>query len=193
MNDAELDRLLDVWKAPAPPPSLRQGLRAQFPRPEPRRFSRRRWLVLLLAVAATLAIGMEAARPHSWSSAIVQFLSEVYEGVTGTIETWPASRIVAKVRNSDPQVYVDGQPGATLKYHPLVGPWGEARMDVQVPGEGVFSITTHDLRDADHDWTEAGRIHDSVIEFQAGRKSVRIVCNKPIVDKARPLFVRKSR
>jgi hypothetical protein len=32
MNDQELDRLLDLWEPPPPRPSLRDGLRAQFPR-----------------------------------------------------------------------------------------------------------------------------------------------------------------
>jgi hypothetical protein len=143
-------------------------------------------LLVVLAATATLAIGMEESRQNSWGSGIVQLFSEVYEGVTGTIETWPSRRVTAQVRQSDPRVYVDGELSAPLKYGPLVGPWGEAAMIVRIPGEGRFYITPQRVAD---DWIEVGLIHDNVIEFQAGRKSVRIVCNKQIVDTDRPVFV----
>jgi hypothetical protein len=66
-------------------------------------------------------------------------------------------------------------------------------MDVQVPGEGVYSIISYPMRSHRADggltgWVEAGRIHGNVIEFQAGGAQVRIECDKPIVDSDRPVF-----
>jgi hypothetical protein len=61
-------------------------------------------------------------------------------------------------------------------------------MNVQVPGEGVYSITSYPRGLTG--WVAAGHIHGSVIEFQAGGKQVRIECNRPIVDSDRPVFAR---
>jgi hypothetical protein len=56
MNDTELDRLLDTWETPEPPPSLREGLRARFPQADRPRFARPLGWVLVIAVASvTLA------------------------------------------------------------------------------------------------------------------------------------------
>ena len=64
-------------------------------------------------------------------------------------------------------------------------------MAVQVPGEGVYWITFFRRRLTG--WVEAGRIHGSVIEFQADGKQVRIECSRPIVDSDRPVFVMRRR
>jgi hypothetical protein len=180
MNDTELDRLLDDWKAPAASPSLREGLRARFPRAQRHRFPRPLRLVLVIAVAsATLAIGMERGRENPWGVRIVSVLNGLYEGVVDRVEIWRANSLVAQIRESRPKVYVDGQLVAPLQYGRA------ATMEVQVPGVGVYSITSYPILTP---WVEAGHIYGNVIEFQAGGRQVRIECDKPIVDSDRPVF-----
>jgi hypothetical protein len=181
MNDAELDRLLDTWKVPPPPASLRAGLKARFPRAEPRRFARPlRWILVLVTASATLAVGFEKRTSDLWDSGLVRVLSQLSEGVIESFAVWRASALVNQIRESEPKVYVNGQLVAPLRYG------HGASMDVQVPGEGVYSIITYPAGLSG--WVEAGRIHGSMIEFQAGSKQVRIECNKPIVDFDRPVF-----
>lgn len=62
MNDAELDRLLDMWQPPEPPPSLREGLLARFPRGERRQFVRPLRWVLAIAIAS-IALALAWSRP----------------------------------------------------------------------------------------------------------------------------------
>ena len=62
MNDTELDRLLDTWEAPAPLPSLREGVRGRFPRAEPRRFRPLGWMLAIVVASAALAIGTGQSR-----------------------------------------------------------------------------------------------------------------------------------
>ncbi|MBZ5625510.1 MAG: hypothetical protein LAQ69_43465 [Acidobacteriia bacterium] len=58
MNEAELDRLLDTWKAPAPPPSLRRGLVAALPIQRCRVFGvPLRWVLAVAAAAICAALG----------------------------------------------------------------------------------------------------------------------------------------
>jgi hypothetical protein len=109
------------------------------------------------------------------------------ENLLEGLEAWQATSIVAQIRQSEPKVYVDGQLVAPLKYGPA------ASIDVQVPGDGVYSIIPYPIRrhrasGEPTGWVEAGHLHGSVIEFQAGGKPVRIECNKPIVDTDRPVF-----
>lgn len=140
MNDTELDRLLDVWKAPAPPPSLREGLRERFPRPERRRFSRRlRWVWVIAFASATLAIGMEQSGENFWDYRIVRVLNWLYEGFFEGFEARLATSRVARIRQSEPKVDVEGQLAAPLEYGPA------ARMDVHVPGDGVYSIISYPM------------------------------------------------
>jgi hypothetical protein len=183
MNDTELDLLLDTWEAPLPAPSLRAGLRARFPRPEPRRSTRPlRWVLAIAVASATLAIGMEQSGTNPWDFRLVRAVNRLYEDFVQALEAWRASGLVARIRQSDPKVYVDGRQ---------VGPLGyghAATMEVQVPGEGRYSIISFPGLTG---WIEAGHIHGSVIEFQAGSKHVRIECNKPIVDSDRPVFARR--
>jgi len=188
MNDTELDRLLDTWETPEPPPSLREGLRERFPRAERPRFTRPLGWVLVIAVASvTLAIGMGQSGENPWDFRIVRVLNQLYQNFLEGLEAWQATTIVAQIRQSEPRVYVDGQLVAPLKYGPA------ASMDVQVPGDGVYSIMSYPMPSHRADggltgWVEAGHIHSNVIEFQAGSKQVRIECNKPIVDSDRPVF-----
>jgi hypothetical protein len=188
MNETELDRLLDSWTAPAPPASLREGLRARFPRAERRRFTRPlRWGLVIATASIMLAIGMGQNLKNPWDFPVVRVLNQLYENFLDGLEAWQSSGIVARVRQSEAKVYVEGQLVAPLKYGPA------ASMHVQVPGDGVYLITSYPMPRHQADgrptgWVEAGHIHGNVIEFQAGSKQVRIECNKPIVDSDRPVF-----
>jgi len=187
MNDADLDLLLDNWEAPASPASLREGLRGRFPRADRRRFVRPLGWVLAIALAsAALVVGMEQSEGSPWASGFVRGLDRFYENLIEGFEIWRVTKIVTQIRQSEPKVYVNGQLVAPLAYG------HGASMDVQVPGEGVYSITLLLGRSADgglNGWAEAGHIHGNVIEFQAGSKQVRIVCTRPIVNFDRPIFV----
>jgi hypothetical protein len=189
MNDSELDQLLSVWQAPAPPRSLRDGVRARFPRAERRSFARPlRWTLAIAALSIALA-GMAQTSDSSGEFPLVRIVRQLYESFLAGREARRPAAIVAQVRRSDPKVYVDGLLAAPLGYGPA------ATMKVQVPGEGVYSVTAYRFtktQDADGrptGWVEAGRIHGNVIEFQAGGKQVRIECNQPVVDQDRPVFV----
>ena len=92
-----------------------------------------------------------------------------------------AAYIVDQIRNSEPKVYINGKLGQPVEFMQAT------RMDVNVPGEGVFSVM---LIAGIKGFTEAGTIHDNVIEFQAGSKQVRIECNGQVVHSERPVFTR---
>jgi hypothetical protein len=144
--------------------------------------------MLVIAVASvTLAVGMGQSGENPWDIRVVRVLNQLYENSLEGLEAWQATSIVAQVRQSEPKVYVDGQLVAPLKYGHA------ASMDVQVPGDGVYSIISYPIPSHRADggltgWVEAGQIHGNVIEFRAGSKQVRIECNKPIVDSDRPVF-----
>src|SRR5208337_4084981 len=87
MNDSELDGLLESWEAPAPPASLREGLRARFPRAERRGFARPlRWALAIAVASATLGIGMEQMGESGWDFRLVQVLNQMYEHVVEGLE-----------------------------------------------------------------------------------------------------------
>jgi len=182
MNDQELDQVLDSWEAPAPPRSLREGLRARFPRTERRGVARPlRWVLAVAAVSATLALGMEKTGASPWDFRIGQTLQGWYDAFMTGVELHHAAYNVEMVRNSDPKVYIDGKLAGTLEFKHAT------RMDVDVPGEGVYSlILVHGVKG----FAESGTIHDNVIEFHAGSRQVRIECNQKIVHSERPVFVR---
>ncbi|MBZ5577479.1 MAG: hypothetical protein LAP40_13035 [Acidobacteriia bacterium] len=192
MNDTELDRLLDSWEAPAAPSSLRQDLRAHFPRPERREFLRPlRWALAIGVASVALAVGVAQTSESQWNYRVVRVFNQIYEHLQGVIEVHQVTSIVAEIRKAEPKVYVDGQLVAPLEF-------GRATlMDVQVAGDGVYSITlyrntrTFDAANRPTGWVQSGHFHGSVIEFRAGVRQVRIECSKPIVDSDRPVFVRR--
>lgn len=145
----------------------------------------------IVVASIALAFGMAQTSESQGNYRIVRILDALYNHLLGGFEAHQASRIVAQVRQSEPKVYVDGQLVAPLEYGPAT------RMDVQVPGDGVYSIMVYRFmqrQTADGSptgWVAAGQIHGNVIEFQAGGKQVRIECNQPIVDSDRPVFVRR--
>ena len=192
MNDTELDRLLDVWRPPEPPPSLREGLLARFPRVERRQFARPlRWVLAIAVTSIALALAMAQTGAGSSDFPLLNVLTRVYHGFLFNLEARQAPRTVARIRNADPKVYVDGQPAPPLQYA------SAASILVQVPGDSVYSIVIVNLRLMDPDslpggWVE-GRAHGSVVEFQADSHQVRIECNQPIFETDRSVFARRWR
>jgi hypothetical protein len=59
MNDTELDNMLNTWKAPEAPTSIRAGLQSRFPAKRPLRLLgvRPRWVLAFAAAAGALAVG----------------------------------------------------------------------------------------------------------------------------------------
>jgi hypothetical protein len=59
MNDTELDNMLDTWKVPEAPASMRAGLKSQFRAKPPLRLLgvRPRWVLAFAAAAGALAVG----------------------------------------------------------------------------------------------------------------------------------------
>jgi hypothetical protein len=101
-----------------------------------------------------------------------------------------AARIVAKIRQSKPKVYVNGKLAGPLEY-------GAAdSMKVHLP-DGVYSLMLYPYiaqENADGQpirWSEAGHIHGKLIEFQAGSQGVRIECDGVLVDRDRGVFIRR--
>jgi hypothetical protein len=195
MNDNELDRLLDLWEAPPPRRSLRDGLQARFPRSDRRGFaSPLRWALAILLASVALVVALAGAVAIAQSSytlsdlPVVRTLNGLYQNFLEARQAGRAKSIVTRIAESEPQVFVDGRSVAPLEFGPA------ATMNVQIPGEGVYSITSYPVaerRTADGrptGWVEAGHIHGKVIEFRAAGKQVRIECNKPIVDGDRPVF-----
>jgi len=121
MNETDLDRLLNTWEAPAPPASLRQGLRMRFPRAERRSFARPlRWAFVLALASAVLAIGIDQS-DNAWDFRLVRVFNRYYELVIEGFEAWRATSIVTQIRQSEPKVYVDGQLVAHWSMAPAAG------------------------------------------------------------------------
>lgn len=195
MNDTELDRLLDLWEPPSPSRSLRDGVRTRFPRAERFGFVRPlRWALATLVVSGALAIALAGAVAIAQSNdtltdlPVIRSLNELYQNFVEARQAARAKEIATRISESAPKVFVDGRPVAPLQFGPA------ATMDVQIPGDGVYSITMFPMaertaNDRPTGWVEAGHVSGNVIEFQAGGKQVRIESNRPIVDRTRPVFV----
>ena len=177
MTDAELDRILNAWEAPPPPPGLRQALHTRLTWPRRRFFRPLRWALAIAAASFTLVIATEQPAANPLVSAVNRF----WENVLQSFEAWRITAIVDTIRKSDPKVYVDGLPAAPPRFTHA------ALLEVDVPGEGVYIVTLGKVRS----WTEAGRIRGNVLEFRAGEKHVTIECNRTLVDADRPVFVRR--
>ena len=197
MNDAELDRLLDGWKAPAMSPSLRRRVRGGFPQSE-KHWVRRPFVWVLVVIFGFVALAVATAQPQNPGSDIV--MAVVYEARRVVFdyfiepqEARRAEKIRAKIQQSDPKVYVDGQLAGPLEYGPA------ATLMVRVGDEGytvalyqfMRSMRRLNANGQPTGWLEAGHIHDNVIEFSAGGTAVRIECNAQLVDRQRGVFVRR--
>jgi hypothetical protein len=192
MNDTELDRLLNTWKVPEPAQSLRDGLGARLSRGERHSFARRlRWTLVLASISAALAVAMAESTAGNWDLALGRILGRLYEEFVKGQEASRTEEIVAKIRQSQPRVYVDGELAAPLEYGHA------ASLVIQVPGEGVYSVLFYryiDQRTADGrptGWIEAGYIRRNMIEIRVGSRRVRIECNQAITDTDGPVFTRR--
>jgi hypothetical protein len=187
MNDIELDRLLDTWTVPPPPPTLRESLRTQFPRAERRKWRRPLTWTLVLAGASILlsmvAVGMEQNACRLTDNHIFRMVNRLYENYLRSVESWRATRIVAEIRQSNPKVYADGQLLPPLEFGHA------ATMTVRVPGDGDYMVIVYPR--GLKGWFEAGRLHGSVIDLKLGNRQLRIECDKPIPDSDRAVFARR--
>jgi hypothetical protein len=194
MSEHELDQLLNLWEAPAPSRSFREDVRARFPRAEKLGFVRPlRWALATLLTSAALAIALAGAVALAQSNEtladlpVIRSLNEMYQNFLEGRQAARAKNIAIKIAASDPKVYVDGRVAPPLQFGDA------ATMDVQIPGDGVYSITVFPMGERRTDdrptgWVEAGHISGNAIEFQVGGKQVRIECDKPVVDRDGPVF-----
>jgi hypothetical protein len=105
---------------------------------EQRRFcSPRKWLILIAVASATLVIGLGQNGENRWAFQIARVLDQLYKSFVQSLEARRAADIVARIRQSEPKVYVDGQLAAPLEYGPA------AKINVHIPGEGVYSIISY--------------------------------------------------
>jgi hypothetical protein len=194
MNDAELNQMLDSWEAPAPAASLREGLLDRFPRAEPRRFGRKLvWALATVAASLVLVIGLGQGADYSSDFPMLRFIGDFYNHILDGFDLHQMHGLMVRIEQSSPRVSVDGQPAAPLVYGP-----GTA-MSVEVPGGGTYKFISVRRREefllsrggTPAGWVDAGHIHGSMIEFEAGGKQVRIECNQPIADSDRVVFVRR--
>lgn len=157
---------------------------ARFPRAEPPRIARRLfWTLAGVAASLTLVIGLSKAADDSSDFSLASLFEHVYDHIMDAVDAHQTVAIVARVQQSQPKVFVDGQPAPPLEY-------GRTRtIIVDVPGDGAYSIIS--LHRKPSGWIEAGRIHGNAIEFQAGSKQVRIECTQPITDSDRAVFIRR--
>ncbi len=132
-----------------------------------------------------MAIGLAQSGANPWDFRVVEVVRRFFQGLTEGAEARRAASLVARVRRSEPKVYVDGQLAGPLEFDRA------ATMNVLVPGEGLYSITVY--RPGVAGWVEAGRVHGNAIEFQAGRSHVRIECSQAIADSDSPVFARRRR
>ncbi len=184
MNDTELDQLLNTWEAPMPPRTLRSDLRGRFPRAERRWFGRPlRWVLVGIVACATLAVGMQQtgySNPAAW---LFERIRGACEAFVFGLEAYDASALMVRIRDSQSKIYLDGQ----LQPAPEV--WRGAQMRMHVPGEADYAVM---LVGGIKGFTEAGRVHGNVMEFQAGSHHVRVECNRQVTDSDRPVFVRRD-
>jgi hypothetical protein len=193
MNDADLDRLLACWEAPAAPTSLRNRVRGRQ-RPEPVVRSRTlKWGLALVAtsVVLTAAIGQtQKADAGVLSGMFHRARSVWFEFVLQPREVHRADALVARIRESNPKVYVDGEPAGRPEFGPA------ASMTVRLPA-GTYTIMVYRYTQEENaagqptGWREVGYIEGSRIEFDAGNHRVRIECSQPLTEVPRAVFVRQ--
>lgn len=185
MNDTELDRLLDAWQAPMPLPSMRIEVRNRFPRSERRGFRRPlRWALAIALASVTLAVATEQSADTSWGGVFAP-LRRLFNGIVEGIEARQASAMMQQARLADPRVYVDGE----LQTNPPA--FGHAgSVQVQVPGDGLYWLML--FRPSEivaGQWGQTGKLHGNILEFQAGKRHVRIVFDKSLANSDWPVYV----
>jgi hypothetical protein len=192
MNDQELDRLLDTWQAPTPRPELRERISAETVRERytasevvctaPSR-SRLRWLMAVGVAFAALTVAMGQGGDSSAGSRVAQALNAFWEHLEDAFQAHRVAALCSQIRESDTQVFVDGKPAPALVFR------HSAVFDVQVPGDGVYSLTFSWKPLSG--WTRTGQIKETYIEFEAGAHHVVITCNRRLLMSDSPVLVRR--
>lgn len=183
MNDIELDRLLDSWRAPEPPAGLRSGLRARFPRAERRRIGRPlRWVAAVAVASVVLAVGMAQTASDLAPYDILSVVRGWYDAFRFGFEAHRYGALAIQIRDSHPRVTIDGQP-AVLEYREGMV------FQLDVPGDGAYLVTAGDF--GEKGWTRAGRIDGSALRFDAGAHHVIVECGEPLMISDAPVFVRR--
>jgi hypothetical protein len=190
MNDTELDRLLNAWRAPDPGRELREKIGAatvrerytnlRNQRTAPLR-SRLRWVVAVGVAFAALTVAMGQSGQPSVGSRLAQTLTDCWERIMFSIRVHRVQALVGQIMDSDPQVSVDGKPA------PAVQRWHASTLLVQVPGDRAYYVSFFSLpRDG---WQHTGQIRETYLDFEAGVHHVMIVCNRRLLISDSPIWV----
>ena len=184
MNDRELDRLLDSWQAPAPPPSLRDKVRARFPRTERRAASRPwRWVLAAGVAFAMLTVAMGQSNDTSAGARIAQALAAFWDHIAEAFDAHRVAALTGQILSSEPHVLIDGNAGPALeRVH-------AASLVVTVPGDGQYWINFYPK--PLQGWIQAGRIKETYLEFEAGSHHVVVACNRRLMMSDAPIQVRR--
>jgi hypothetical protein len=194
MNDSELDQLLDSWKAPAAAQSMRRRLKGKIPGKE-WHFLAPPLIWVLAALIGSVVLTVAIAQNRDTGSGIlIEIVSQARmtfaEYFLQPREAERAAGIVAKIRQSNPKVYINGELAGPLEY----GTAGSIK--VRLP-DGIYSLmlyrsTGHESADGRlAGWLEAGHIHGKSIEFEADSQRVRIECDEDLVERERGVFIRR--
>jgi hypothetical protein len=133
-------------------------------------------------VFAALAVAMGQSGDSAAGSRIAQAFMEFWDHIAEGFQAHRVAALVSQIRGSDPQVFVDGKPAPALTHR-------AAAFDVQVPGDGVYSITF--FQKALPGWVRGGQIKETYIEFEAGAHHVVITCNRRLLISDSPVMVRR--
>jgi hypothetical protein len=184
MTDTELDRLLNSWPAPEPPRSLRRDLRARFPRRERQNVrGPLRWALVAALASGVIAVGMQQITVGLSSHHILEVFSGWYDAFVFGLQAHRYATLAIQIRDSDPRVTIDGQPGPPLR------PGHAMSFELDIPGDGVYSIVAGDL--GEKGWTRAGRVEGSALRFDAGSHHVVVECGERLLIGDAPVLVRR--
>jgi hypothetical protein len=116
MNDTELDDLLNAWKAPEAPATMRAGLRSRFPARPPRRILgvRPRWVLAFAATAMALAVGASLVEDANIGSDAGSWDAGVYVRRTRLVHPFLARFWSTKGGLSTGYLGPDGKPGGSV-------------------------------------------------------------------------------
>jgi hypothetical protein len=170
MNDEELNRALDGWKAPEAPAELRGRVLAKYPRPELRSFGRvLRWGLAMAAVVGMLAIGSAQSgggTMESLGNGIVRLHNDTINWIG---DLW-VGHIMHAFRHSNPKIYVDGELRSDAEFGgDGVTAW------LRLPVEGKYLIGMRRTAfEGGKVPPRAGRFDGHALDFQAGSHTVRV-------------------
>jgi hypothetical protein len=169
MNDEELDRALNGWKAPAASRELRTRVLAAFPRRQWLSFGRPlQWAAALAMLVCMLGLGMEQAS-HGSLDSFAAGVRKTTEDVEAWFDRMWIAHIVMAFGNSDLKVYVDGEARTDV----VVG-GSHGALWVQLPGEGRYYLRLNGFRGPG----VPGRFDGHALEFQAGGRAVKVESRK---------------